>query len=122
RPALASTATHDELRPRRGIHPSPAAPPCESPAPILGGQAGRFARRGVLLRLDSVELHPVAQLVALELEQLGGATLVPLGSIRGAQDQGALQLLDQRLERDAVAGERPRNVLVGPLPDRALRG
>src|SRR5262249_2064736 len=66
------------------------------------------------------ELHPIAQLVALEIQHVRGATLVPLGSIRGAQDQGSLQLLDHRLERNAATGDSPAHQVVDPLPERAF--
>src|SRR5213593_3677723 len=69
-----------------------------------------------------VELHAVAQLVALESQYLGGATLVPLGSIRCAQNQGALQLLGQRLERNPFSRKRAGQDLVDALPERGVRG
>src|SRR5439155_19862033 len=61
---------------------------------------GRSVR--LLARVEVVQLHAIAQLVALQVEHLGGARLIPVGSIRGAQDQGALQLLDKHLERYAA--------------------
>ena len=101
-----------------------------------GGQQGRARHAGragvlqaaeelgcclVVLRVDPEELHAVAELVALQVQQLRRATLVPLGSIRRPQDQGALEFLDQRLEREAGRRDRAGQGLVHALAQRHVR-
>src|SRR5262249_50134289 len=80
------------------------------------------ARHRAVVRPDLVELHAIAQLVALETQRLRGATLVPLGSIRGAQNQGALDVLDELLERNPARRHRAAQELVHTLAKRALCG
>src|SRR5262245_19255046 len=40
--------------------------------------------------VDRVDLHPIAQLVALQVQELGGAALVPAGGFGGAHDERPL--------------------------------
>src|SRR5439155_3903847 len=101
--ALQTPARPAPEPPRSGWDP-PRARPVRA---ISVGRGGL-----VILGLKLVELHPIAQLVALEPQQLGGATLIPLRSIRGTEDQGSLQFLGHALERNAFLGNAPRQQIV----------
>src|SRR5262245_56117389 len=69
----------------------------------------RLGRRLLLPRSasmsDRVDLHPIAELVALEIEDLSGPALVPAGGFRCAHDESALDSLDDRLELDPLVRE-----------------
>ena len=70
--------------------------------------------------VNVVELHPVAELVTLQVQELRRAALVPPCSTRSAQYQGSLQRLDERLERDAGRGHHALERLVHALAERGV--
>src|SRR5262245_20731467 len=72
--------------------------------------------------VEIVELHALTELVALEIQQLRRAALIPLGSIRGTQYQGSLELLHERLERDPGAWDHAGQRLVDASPERGVLG
>src|SRR6185436_235093 len=70
--------------------------------------------------MDVVELHPVAELVALQVQELRRAALIPLCSTRRTQYQGSLERLDQRLEREPRRRDHALQRLVDALADRRI--
>src|SRR5262245_38211267 len=89
---------------------------------VRGSSGVRMTRLPLPFGVDVVELHAVAELVTLQVQQLRGAALVPLGSIRRTQYQGSLELFDQRLERDAGRRDDARERVVDALAERGFLG
>src|SRR5512139_2683411 len=68
--------------------------------------AGLRSRRDFILIADVEAAHPVAELVALDVEQPRRLALVPLRLLGRLEDQRPLDVADQPLEIDALLGKR----------------